>query len=202
MAIQLCRLGHPLIALGVLMMVALPSTEAIAVASFLPTLAAKSSESHKLDFDVVAPGKKAHRSKTGESDERVVLDNPRIKFLEPILEALHNKSPQLHIVDMQYPAFHRLFTQASRDLGLDLVPYLARHSGASIDRATGFRSLAEVQRMGRWQAPRSVRRYEKMGRLNDTWRSLSVKQQSYFELYERSLIPAVTHGLLPLAPLF
>ena len=41
-----------------------------------------------------------------------------------------------------------------------------RHGGASHDRATGSRSLLEVQQRGRWKSLDSVRRYEKHALIN------------------------------------
>ena len=41
----------------------------------------------------------------------------------------------------------------ARTLGLnDMTVYQTRHSGASIDRLRGFRTLREVQRRGQWKA--------------------------------------------------
>ena len=49
--------------------------------------------------------------------------------------------------------------------GIAEHPYCLRHGGASHDRGTAFRSLAEVAKRGRWRSAASVRRYEKHGRL-------------------------------------
>ncbi len=45
------------------------------------------------------------------------------------------------------------------DLRID--SYSLRHGGASDDRLTDRRSLAEVTRRGRWRSDASLRRYEK-----------------------------------------
>lgn len=60
----------------------------------------------------------------------------------------------------------KLFGRAARSLGLlalDPVLYRARHSGASTDRNPGARTLAEVQKRGRWATQTSVVRYEEGG---------------------------------------
>ena len=77
---------------------------------------------------------------------------------------------------------------------LEMVPYLMRHSGASIDRATDVRDQVETTKRGRWAAARSVRRYEKRGRLNETWRTLSTAQQAYCEACARNLERIVLFG--------
>ena len=41
-----------------------------------------------------------------------------------------------------------------------LVPYMARHSGPSIDAALGTRTRKEIKDRGRWKADRSVFRYD------------------------------------------
>ena len=50
----------------------------------------------------------------------------------------------------------------------ELVLYQARHSGPSIDRARGIRSLQKIKRRGRWSAESSVQRYERHARLSHT----------------------------------
>ena len=45
--------------------------------------------------------------------------------------------------------------------------YQTRHSGSSIDRVRGFRTLQEVQRRGQWKAFSSVTRYDKSSRQAD-----------------------------------
>ena len=55
-------------------------------------------------------------------------------------------------------AWHR----ASRQLQVDLGPmHSVRHSGPSHDMHSGYRSLWQVQRRGRWRSERSCLRYTK-----------------------------------------
>ena len=49
-----------------------------------------------------------------------------------------------------------MFKKASQNLGSQLVHYQCRHCGASTDRATKFRSLAEVKRRGGRKQDKSV----------------------------------------------
>ena len=64
-----------------------------------------------------------------------------------------------------------VFKQVVNELRLEDVGivhmYQLRHGGASMDAASGARSLEEVRRRGRWQSWHSVRRYEKGARVNE-----------------------------------
>ena len=70
---------------------------------------------------------------------------------------------------------------------MDLVPYQMRHSGPSIDRVKGRRSLDECRKRGRWQSWRSLVRYEKAARLGHAWNMLSATVRSRLLVCERSL---------------
>ena len=68
-----------------------------------------------------------------------------------------------------------------------MLPYAWHHSGPSIDRAQNRRTLAEVQKRGRWKHAKSVARYEKAGRLGMSVRELTSEQMAYCEICERHL---------------
>ena len=59
--------------------------------------------------------------------------------------------------------YRRVWNAAAEHLGIHNPPppHTARHSGPSRDAATGHRSLAQIQRRGRWSSDRSVLRYAK-----------------------------------------
>ena len=78
-----------------------------------------------------------------------------------------------------------VFHQCCQDLKLTLVPYQARHSGPSIDRARGARSQEEVRKRGGWLSRQSMARYEKSGRLAATWRKLDLQTQLCCTMAER-----------------
>ena len=125
------------------------------------------------------------------------LDSKRLDFLDPVLRMLSKKPGDESLFGYDYPSFTKVFQTAARRIGLKLVPYLCRHSGASIDRSKKLRSQEEVQKRGRWSQLASVRRYEKHGRLNETWKSLSDAQRLYFETCADELENALLHGRLP-----
>jgi len=66
-----------------------------------------------------------------------------------------------------------------------LHPYRLRHTGASHDFAAGARELALVQRGGRWRDTRSLRRYEKGGRLSELLQLLPPAVQQHAAICER-----------------
>ena len=90
---------------------------------------------------------------------------------------------------------------------MSAVPYQARRSGASIDRAQQVRALEVIQKRGRWSSQKSVKRYEKSGRLNEVWKRLSPAVQAHCELCALRLEDYVLNGatlprpaLVPLTP--
>ena len=62
-----------------------------------------------------------------------------------------------------YAEYLKVFQEAARELGVQVVPYQARQSGPSIDRANRRRDLNEVQKRGGWMTRKTVQRYEKAG---------------------------------------
>jgi hypothetical protein len=108
-------------------------------------------------------------SKTLEYDDSVALDHKMWVPLEPLLLALKQRPRGRPVWDFTYPALLRVWRQMTSELHLRLVPYQARHSGASHDRLSGFRSLADIKKRGCWRGDKSVQRYEKAARLGKSW---------------------------------
>jgi hypothetical protein len=103
----------------------------------------------------------------------------------PAVLALHLQGKTGRIWEFTYKAFADSFRLACSALAIKLVPYQARHSGASIDRFSESRSLLEVQKRGFWKSVKSLTRYEKAGRLVLSWQKHSTEQQQQFEAAER-----------------
>ena len=85
------------------------------------------------------------------------------KPLQPGQVPCFTRVRMLH--DIGNPEYLSVFQKCCRDLKLQLVPYQARHSGPSIDRASGDLSQEDVPKRGGWLSRQSVARYEKAGRL-------------------------------------
>ena len=104
-------------------------------------------------------------SKTGTKDNSVLLDSEWLQFAGPLFEELSRGKKMDYVWDFDYAEYLSVFRICCQDLQLQLVPYQARHSGPSIDRAQNVRSQEEVRKRGGWQSRQSVARYEKAGRL-------------------------------------
>ncbi|CAK0875914.1 unnamed protein product [Prorocentrum cordatum] len=113
-------------------------------------------------------------TKTGECDDTAVLNSPGRDWVGSVLEMwARRRSSSSRPEDLVFPnlslaKYEALFRQYSRSvLGKTghLTPHVARHSAPSHDVLTGARSLSMVQKRGRWAHPKSVKRYEKSGRL-------------------------------------
>ena len=123
-------------------------------------------------------------SKTKQWDEMLLLDLPHQSLLGPCLERVLRLS--------QRPSTDLAFTVSKEQVSafleqrwteLGLTPlglphlYRVRHGGASRDAAGGLRELSGIQSRGRWQTMKSVKTYEKGGRLQQLFKSLSPSVQ-------------------------
>ena len=113
-------------------------------------------------------------TKTGESDDTIILNSPGREWVGSVLEMwARRRTPNASPDDFVFPKltlakYEALFRKYSRSLLGKLgpvTPHVARHSAPSHDVLVGSRSLAMVQKRGRWAHPKSVKRYEKSGRL-------------------------------------
>lgn len=115
----------------------------------------------------IRPWEKGLPSKTGAYDDTVVMDRSDRQFLTNYLTLLRQDKPASAklFTNVSIESFNRAFRAAAATLALDLVPYQARHGGATHDRWDQSRSLEEVRKRGRWRSEQSTRRYEKHGKL-------------------------------------
>ena len=82
-----------------------------------------------------------------------------------------------------------------------VVPYQARHSGPSINLVLRRQNQMTAKKPGRWRTDRSVRRYEKAGRLQkeaDRWTTGQRAHFSRSQALVEELIFARGHAQLPL----
>ena len=92
------------------------------------------------------------------------------------------------------PSVAQVFKNASQSLGLRFVPSQGRHFGASMDRATKFRSLGEVKHRGGWKQDKSVARYEKGSRLGFGARQYPTMLTVHGDECEKHLEDILIHG--------
>lgn len=116
----------------------------------------------------------SRRAKNNEYDSSVVVgDDASAKvgrgFVAAIVRALalRTRSSMRHLFDLTVEEYELIFRRAVDALKLGhlrLVTHSSRH-GPSTDAALQLRSLADIQRRGRWLSAPSVRRCEKLGKL-------------------------------------
>ncbi|CAK0899236.1 unnamed protein product [Prorocentrum cordatum] len=99
-------------------------------------------------------------------DERMVFDNPEFELVEAVRSATRLLFPSLVA-----PTLYQL-----------------RHGGALHEALTEFRSTEGLMRRGRWHSLRSVKWYEKGGRVNQVLRSLTPKELNAALEAERTLV--------------
>ena len=127
------------------------------------------------------PQERAASSNVLAKDDSLIMDSAWMKWWDKVLPVLASGKAGDRPWPFTYADYVPEFKAAARDIGLpDLVPYQARHSGASIDIAGRHRSLAEVQRRGRWKTLASVQRYERHAQLGKSAQTLSDRQRFVF----------------------
>ena len=137
-------------------------------------------------------GGKPGPSKVGETDEAVIIDHPYLQGLLPrICAGNASKRPEENGFSFDMSEASRLFVSVVKELGYNKVGincvYQVRHGSASTDVLQGFRTLEQVQKFGRWQTFKSVRRYSNGGRLSQVYGQLSTAQRAQAEIAERGI---------------
>lgn len=158
---------------------------------------------HHLTSLVLHPLEMHIPSKTQEFDETVVLDLPRHQGLaEMLARMVAGRKPDEELFRIAAADLTKALDESAAELGLEALgrvhPYRLRHTGASHDFATKARTLAEIQRRGRWRDARSIRRYEKGGRLNELLLRLPAATQKLALQCEASVAAVVLGQRSPL----
>jgi hypothetical protein len=96
-------------------------------------------------------------------------------------------SPLAGITLAQYEAALRYATKQAGLTSLKLTPHCARHGGASQDSQGEFRTLADIQQRGRWEAASSVARYKRSGTLERQLKKFSPAQLKLAASLQHSL---------------
>lgn len=118
-----------------------------------------------LSFDAHAQSMSAHfgRASRGESsktgrEQGVVFDEPH--SVQILRRRIAGKKPDDRVFSISADVYRKWWRATSRAVGVDVgPPHTARHTGASRDLATNYRTFDQVQRRGRWKAADSVQRY-------------------------------------------
>ena len=138
--------------------------------------------------------------KVGVYDNSLQLNNPETSWIGPLLlaraKALKCKSDLLFNFTME--DFRKSFVEAAEKLGLGkLHPYQLRHGGAAEDLNSGFRDHAAVKARGRWKTDQSVRRYAKVGKVQELLNKMSPVQLAFCKMAQQKLRKVFNGGPMP-----
>ena len=134
------------------------------------------------------PEERDGRSKVLGSDDSLSLNNKIVPWFTEVVAALADGPEEERIFNFSYAEFSKEFTRARRKLRIKrLVPYQARHSGASIDLCNHYRSIAEVKSRGRWASEKSMLRYNKAAKLAQSMKPFDRRQLEFFEAADKHL---------------
>ena len=124
------------------------------------------------------PTGNGQRSKVRAADDTVAIDSGRLNWMRRVSPVLADQGSSRPLFKTDYQSFLEVFRKAANNTGTETVLYQMRHLGPSWDLAQGVRDITSFQKQGRWTTMTSLKRYEKHGHLNDTWRLLSPKTQA------------------------
>ena len=122
---------------------------------------------------VIAPFQLGSATKTGKFDDSVlVADKSDRSWLTKAMELYVRKHPDKLFPRLTLAKYESWFKQAGVKLRCKtkcVMPHILRRSGASNDAFHKRRSLLDIQKRGRWEAKKSVSRYEKHALLQKRW---------------------------------
>ena len=122
-------------------------------------------------------------------DDGVVLDGKRAPWLGRCLwQRAKKMKPKEKFFKVGYLHARNILQLVMKEKGLkDPCLYRLRHGGASDDRASKFRSLADIKRRGRWATDAAMRRYEKATLLQKAEAELTGEQVARAKMAEKAL---------------
>lgn len=137
--------------------------------------------------------------KVGVYDNALRLDNAKTTWMGSHLLSLakQQNGPEDMIFSFSMEEYRKQFALAGKELGIDqLHPYQLRHGGASQDLSAGLRDHNGVKMRGRWKTDQSVRRYAKIGRVQQLLTKLSAATLQYCQWSEANM-QRVFAGIVP-----
>ena len=146
------------------------------------------------------PHARGQSSKTGQFDDSIVLDTRGRGYVYQTLLSLAKRRLGRPVFSFTQAKWLKAFKEAAKSLGIeswDVVLHLLRHTGPSDDYLAKRRSLADIQRRGRWAAVSSVRRYEKASKIGAMLKRLKPRQMAFCQDASKYLEEYLT-GLRPL----
>lgn len=128
--------------------------------------------------------------KTGTFDNSLPFDKPTTKWVGQMLldkaKALPKKDAR--IFKFKLEEFRKAFAKAGDAFEVPgLHPYQMRHGGATEDLTSKTRDFQGVKTRGRWRADQSVRRYAKVGRVQQLLSKVSARNLQFCQWADRML---------------
>ncbi|CAJ1381791.1 unnamed protein product [Effrenium voratum] len=123
-------------------------------------------------------------------DNSLRIDNERTKWIGNLLvrKAKSLNSADSLMFTFSAEQFRKEFVAAGKALGVEqLHPYQLRHGGASDDLSSGLRDHNAVKSRGRWKTDQSIRRYAKIGRVQQLLTKLTQHSLQFCLWSERNL---------------
>ena len=106
--------------------------------------------------------------KVGVFDNSIPFDTKKIAWIGDVLlqKAQALKKADQKVFPFSMEDFRKAFQKAGASLGVEqLHPYQLRHGGATEDLGSKQREFSVVKARARWKSDQSVRRYAKVGRM-------------------------------------
>lgn len=133
-------------------------------------------------------------------DNSLPLDDKRVDYMGSALldKAKSVPRPTDRIFNFSMEDFRKAFVKAGEDLGLaSLHPYQLRHGGATEDLASKRRDFQGVKARGRWKTDQSVRRYAKIGRIQQLLAQMTSSDKSFCKWSEMNMRRMMSGQLAP-----
>ena len=138
----------------------------------------------------------AKPAKSGEFDDTIIagLSGMKLEFVPTVLRHLRNAAGDGTLfAPLTLHRYENELKEGVAAAGLahmHITPHSARHGGASTASFMKILKIKEIQRRGRWLAPKSLRRYEKTGKLT---RQVALMPPAVVRAGEELLIEKLKH---------
>eukprot|EP00438_Fugacium_kawagutii_P002485 Skav209078 [mRNA] locus=scaffold207:207591:211020:- [translate_table: standard] len=137
--------------------------------------------------------------KTGVYDNSIPIDKNQLQWLGR--ELLTTKRNLNSVEDLLFSftmeEYRTEFARSGKKMNIEVLhPYQLRHGGATEDLSTRYRDHNAVKSRGRWRTDSSVRRYAKIGRVQELLNRLGPLQISYCKWAEASMMKCL-QGITP-----
>lgn len=135
--------------------------------------------------------------KTGVFDNSLAIDHTLWAGEQLLLRAKKAPTKDSLIFNFSVDNYRKQFSAAGVKLGLgSLHPYQLRHGGATEDLSSHRREYNAVKARGRWKSDASVRRYAKVGKVQELLNRLTPAHLKYCRWAEKNMAK-VFIGALP-----